>query len=643
MADNGGVLRLCQERLGPWFAADPRALGLFRIAFGLLGFWDLFRRIPYVTIFYSNDGVLSNHFALFRPAAGHHFTLFHLCSKPEEAALLFGLIALCLFFFTIGYRTRLFHVLAGLGMISLHTRNVLIENGGDVVHNLWWLWTLFLPLGARYSVDALRKRWNSKGPPRRAPVWSLAVFAILMQLAVIYLFNAVHKDGAAWRDGSALAWVLHQDRIATHIGMAMRDLPMWFHRIGTFGALAIEWAAPFLLLTPIFSVWARRVAIVTLCGLHLGIWLMTDVGLFSWQMMVAYILLLSAPDFDLMKRWLRRLAGEPVKVFYDSDCGVCSWCAKLGARLDRLALVTWVGREEEEPPPGWDAERLEREREETIIVVGLESGRVWLREAGIARIVAALPGCRPFAWLMRMPPAGLIYPKVATNRHRISAWLGMGVCGVPWAATPELEETAPSAALTSLLRARWVLAQVVLVWFMTACTYQVLTENRWFRGKVKVAMPSWARATIQYGRWFQGWSMFAPGAPLRDGHLVIEAELEDGTIVDPQTGKAPVIGPATFGPRDWDQFWGSYSMRIAGSRNQRYRRELGGWIERPTRHFELSAEQKIKRYAVWWIGDRSPRPLSGKAPKIFERYVVAERPKGFGKERDAARARASSP
>ena len=41
-----------------WFRADPRALGLFRIAFGILALADLALRVPYLTVFYSDIGVL---------------------------------------------------------------------------------------------------------------------------------------------------------------------------------------------------------------------------------------------------------------------------------------------------------------------------------------------------------------------------------------------------------------------------------------------------------------------------------------------------------------------------------------------------------------------------------------------------------
>src|SRR6185436_10236188 len=97
-----------------------------------------------------------------------------------------------------GYRTRLTHALSWCSLLSLHTRVDLLANGGDYVLCTLLLWTLFLPLGRCSSLDALRARLDAGREASREepePVVSLAVLALMLQLAVIYAFNAVHKDG----------------------------------------------------------------------------------------------------------------------------------------------------------------------------------------------------------------------------------------------------------------------------------------------------------------------------------------------------------------------------------------------------------------------------------------------------------------
>jgi len=140
-----------------WFQADPRALGLFRIAFGLLCMHDVLRRMPWITTFYSNSGTLSNHYGLYAPIFRPNVSLLSGFSSPAEVTCFFVFTLVCLFMFTIGYRTRLFHLLSWLCVLSIHSRNTMLANGGDVVMNIWWLWTLWLPLGVRFSIDSLRQ------------------------------------------------------------------------------------------------------------------------------------------------------------------------------------------------------------------------------------------------------------------------------------------------------------------------------------------------------------------------------------------------------------------------------------------------------------------------------------------------------
>ena len=627
-----------------WLQVDPRALGLFRIFFGILCFYDVFRRYQWIETFYSNTGVLSNHFSLFRPHSNYNFSLLFTFSNPEEVKLFFIITMGCLLAFTLGVFTKFFHVVCMLCIISIHSRNVMLENGGDVVMNLWWLWTLWLPLGARYSLDALRqslRKGSGERPPDlreplrgdRTPVRSLAMFAILCQLTVIYLFNTLHKGGAAWMDGSAVSWVLEQDRLGTHFGQWAKDaLPMWVFKGMTWGTLVIEGLAPVLLLTPFFVVFARRIAITLLTGLHVGIWVLTDVGLFSPVMLVSFFLLLSAADIDLLGRWLRRLSGPPIRVWYDGGCGICHLFARVGRRLDRLGNITWHGTADDPLPHQWTAETLATRREESIIVDD-PSERVWVQHRAIARIVRALPLGVLIAWIFAIPGvshlAGWGYGRFAARRHRVSAWAGYGECGLtpPPPAVVAAGATEKTGLQRSVGRVWGLVSLAVLVFFMAATAYQNLVENRWVRNRVKVTQPEWSRKAVQYGRFFQGWSMFAPDAPKRDMYLVIDVELPDGTRVDPQTGQAPAMVPADFGPMDWDQMWGSFSQRIGTRRNASYRNEFSKWLRNhEIRRLELPPGQRVKSFKVYYISDHSPVPGSGEAPKIYDQSLILEWP-----------------
>jgi len=627
-----------------WLQVDPRALGLFRIFFGVLCFYDVLRRYQWIEVFYANTGVLSNHFSLFRPHSTYNFSLLYTFSNPEEVKIFFIVTMACLVVFTFGLFTKFFHVICMLCIISIHSRNVMLENGGDVVMNLWWLWTLWLPLGARFSLDALRQSVRAGAgerpgdlqaplPGNQAPVRSLAMFAILCQLSVIYLFNALHKGGGAWSDGTAISWVLEQDRLATHLGQwAKTALPLDVFKGMTWGTLVIEGLAPILLLTPIFVGPARRLVIGLLIGLHGGIWILTDVGLFSPVMLVSFFLLLSAADIERLGGLMRRLSGPPIRVWYDGGCGICHLLARTGRRLDRLGNITWYGTQDDPLPHQWTAATLATTREATIIVDD-ESERVWTHHRAVARIIRALPGGVFVSWILSVPGISHLanwgYTQFGARRHRISAWAGYGECGIappvaPKASQPDSEETGMQRTFARL----WGLVSLaVLLFFMAATTSQNLVENRFLRSRLDITQPEWARRTIQYGRFFQGWSMFAPDAPKRDGYIVIDVELPDGTHIDPQTGKAPVLEAANFDSMDWDQMWGSFSQRIGTKRNVGYRNEFSKWLRNSKQQrLKLPAGQEVKSIKVYYIGDHSPTPGSGDAPKIYEKPVIVEWP-----------------
>ena len=79
-------------------------------------------------------------------------------------------------------------------LMSLQARNPAVRNGGDETFRLLLFWSMFLPLGASWSVDARRRTAQR----RRASLPAALPAALLLQVALIYPFNALYKDGAAW-------------------------------------------------------------------------------------------------------------------------------------------------------------------------------------------------------------------------------------------------------------------------------------------------------------------------------------------------------------------------------------------------------------------------------------------------------------
>jgi predicted DCC family thiol-disulfide oxidoreductase YuxK len=441
-----------------YLSVDPRWLGIFRILFGVLLLVDGGRRFVAARAFYTNDGLLPNHYSLFRPMGRNVFSVFHAFSTMGEVAIAFTLTMFVFAMFTIGYRTKLFHVLSAICITSLNARNIFVENGGTVVVNILAIWTLFLPLGRRFSVDAvlasLRARHeqtsdelNDRASPPRdvTPYVSLVVLALMLQWSVIYFFNAAHKTGEGWRNGSTLHWFWHQDRIVTWFGLWARDhVPLAVSKYFTWATLGVEFTLAFILLVPFFQVWTRRLALLLAFGLHGGIALSSRLGPFSYVMTLFFVLLLGARDYALLERWFGRPARART-VIYDSDCGVCLLACRILKRLDPFERLTFVGNHERDRiPAALDAKTLD----ETFAVIRPD-GKIATHERGIYEVLRALPlGIFVAFWFVVPGLSALLrilYRRFAEHRLQISSWLGLGICGVAPAADAAASDQSDAA------------------------------------------------------------------------------------------------------------------------------------------------------------------------------------------------------
>ena len=284
---------------GAYLTIDRRVLGVFRVVFGCVLLYDLVYHATQATLFYSNSGILPNHRVLFAPQSPGQFSIYLPFSTPREIEIAFALTGVAYLGLLVGFRTRLCQIVAFLCVTSTNARNLFTEDGGCMTLNLLAAWTMFLPLGDRYSIDALLR--DARGEPKRteAPVTSLLVLGITLQIALIYLGNTVHKTGSTWRDGTAIHWVLWQDRLSTPIAAWLRmHEPSFLSPAFSRATLWIEGSMPLLVLAPRFQWPLRTLAVLFALGLHGGIALVMTLGPFSYAMMALVLLMLPPESLD---------------------------------------------------------------------------------------------------------------------------------------------------------------------------------------------------------------------------------------------------------------------------------------------------------------------------------------------------------
>jgi predicted DCC family thiol-disulfide oxidoreductase YuxK len=607
---------------------DLRSLALGRIVLGLVLLADLLRRVPYLRDFYSNLGLIPNHTVLWRPPFPRIFSVFFMASLPEEAALWFGIAFVCFFCFLIGYRTRLFHLLSFAMTTSLHNRILGAENWGGVAIGVLMIWTAFLPLVRRFSVDAIRASLRARPdetpadlaagvpPADERQTTSLAALGLLLQIAAIYWLNFVHKSGPTWRDGSAVHYVLWQDRIVTWVGLQVREhAPYALTKLLTEGTLVIESAAAFLVLTPIFWRWTRFIAAVLLVGLHGGIALLVNLGIFSFAMMAFQPFLLTDAQWALFSRLVPR-RGRERTVFYDVDCGVCWAVVRVLARMDVHHRLRWVPNTELRAlPTGVDPALLDR----TMLVLDPATDRRWTRAAAFAEIFGALPLGRLWVWPMRLPGVSALadraYDLFARNRTTISGWFGLAACGVPAARPVATRFAKASAEPVSPLRA-WFREQtpffrelgVAVVFVVLAA--EVSVANPAIPRELRFEhRPEWMVAAVMYPHVFEGWSLFSPDAPLTDETIYVDAVTRDGRHVDPynEIGSRVADIPLDRVPvrLGHSSFWCDFTLRLpdAGVFHQAFIEWILRYPERTG-----NPNDTITRFDAYVVEQRSPKP-----------------------------------
>jgi hypothetical protein len=310
--------RACASLCRGYLSFDRRTLGLVRLMLGALLLLDLARRAPYWLTLYSSEGLAPADVTLAAQLPYENVSLVFAFDHPVAARALFALCALTFGALFVGYRTKLAQIASVVVVTGLNGRLLLVENGGYVVENLLVTWTAFLPLGERFSIDALARSLErgrgetleDLGTTARArdasPFVSLVGLGLVVQVWAIYFFNVVHKTGEGWREGTAVHSVVHVDRMVTPLVAALREHVPWpAYLLATKATLWLEGVASVLAWAPLYRDHARRLLVLVMCALHLAFGLTFALGPFAWSMIVLAFLFLPGAELDRAARALR--------------------------------------------------------------------------------------------------------------------------------------------------------------------------------------------------------------------------------------------------------------------------------------------------------------------------------------------------
>ena len=277
---------------------DTRALSALRIALGALLLADLALRARDLTAFYTDQGVLtlSGYIATSEPL---HLSIHAISGEAWVQAILFLLAGALGAALLVGYRTTTATVGSWLLLVSLQNRMPVVLNSGDVLLRVLLFWAIFLPLGARWSVD------SRHGRATRGRVLRVAGVALLLQTLLVYVINAVFKlGGEVWLAGNGIEYVLSLGQFTILLGDVLAPVAGWLWPLDYLwlAMLSFSW-----LLLGLTGRW--RGAFVGLFALmHLGMALTMQLGLFPFVSIASLLPFLPATVWDSA---MARLGGAP--------------------------------------------------------------------------------------------------------------------------------------------------------------------------------------------------------------------------------------------------------------------------------------------------------------------------------------------
>lgn len=518
---------------------DLRSVALMRMGVAIIIIIDLIARSRSLIVHYTDAGALPRS-SLLTLWQNKFFISLHMASGTATfEAILFiiaGVFALMLLF---GYRTRLAAVISWLLLISLHARNPIILQGGDVVFRVIFFWMLFLPLGARYSLD------NFFGRLKRTyanPYFSAATVAYIAQVMLIYIFSAITKTGYAWHEGGdAVYYALSLDQLVTSLGLWINSFPPLTTFL-THATLLVEMWASFLFISPIKNGWARIIGVVVLAGMQIGFNVSLHLGLFGPIMIVITLGLLPAEFWEKIVRPIyRKIASwgkQGITIYFDNDCSFCARVVRVLKKVLFLHPTTPLLSAETDP-----SIREKMERMDSWVVLD----RNGVAHFGFDAFVLILSHSALFSWASRIAGSrfsrrnGEVWYRTVAKRR-------MAICLPP----KTLSETPRQKNNKKLV--------AVGIYFLLG--YSLLWNIDTLPGKNMLSEKfEWIGWTTRLDQKF---AMFAPTPLLEDGWYVIAGTMEDGRTVDLfRDGQSVTYEkPNNVAKLYMDQRWQKYMMNL---------------------------------------------------------------------------------
>lgn len=531
-----------RAKLEQLFGLDLRSLALLRIGLAILILTDLWKRALDLQAHYSDTGILPRSVLIEQNLNPWRWSIHLFSGQALFQGFLFIVAAAIALALLIGYRTRFVTILSWALLLSLQLRNPLINNAGDVELRLVLFWSIFLPLGAHYSVD---RALNSSSRTLPKSIITPATVALTLQVCFVYWFTWALKSDPVWHtEGSAVYYALNLDYLVTPIGKFLLNFPSLLVFL-TFVTLWFELLGPFLLFIPFRTDLFRFLAVVLFIGLHIGFGSGLLIGLFPYVSAVAWLAFLPGGFWQIISRRFGKSQGEEIRVYYNQKEDF----SKKIAHLLRTFLILpkmQILPAQEEP------EVLAEIKGRRSLVVSNEQGELFSQADAVTYLFRASP---LFRFLAKVLP------------WRVIKFIGKKLALLP---TKSFLKFRPLKIHTSRKTNLLVSFFLVLVSWWNLRT----VAPDMFK------IPKDADAFARVLGLDQTWNMFTPRPPTKDGWYVIPGKLRDGTEIDLFQGGESVSWdkPKLISGTFRNMRWRKYIMALHRKDKKKYRLYYGRYL-----------------------------------------------------------------
>ncbi|HUP91483.1 MAG TPA: DCC1-like thiol-disulfide oxidoreductase family protein [Solimonas sp.] len=603
-------LALRHPRLAGLLGVDLRTLALFRCALGLTLCVSLLWGICDLSAFWTDWGVMPRSWIIENDSA-NRISLYFLNGSSWFTGTLLTLQCVFALMYAFGWRTRLANILSFVLWGSLMNRNPITLIGGDLLASCLLFWSMFLPVGARFSVDAALAT-NLPPADNRHVSWASA--GLLIQVASVYAFSAVLKNGAEWfPDYTAVYYTMSLDRYATPLGQWLLNFPVLLKGL-TFFVFWLEALGPWLLFSPVFNRPLRFAVMLMFMAMHTGFIFCLEIGHFPYISLCSLTVFLGGWAWDWLDARHQQRNPGTLRIYYDRDCGFCLKSCLLFRQFLVLPRVQIA--------PAQDTPRAKAllEANYSWVVIDIDD-QAYLKWPAFVVLLRRSPLWHWLWLLLRSPrlerPGNVVYDFVGRHRGGFGTLTGV---------------------LLPMREVRWDVARfwqriagvfVVLVFVWNVATLE--NAGRRYLGYHPL-LDQAARKTFQWlGPPFRAlridqlWNMFAPFPLKDDGWMVIPGRLADGTEIDVLH---PDRAPSYDKPHHYSQThenirWHTYRGRMWESEFSKHRLYFGKYLCRSFNEGKLTdPELRKKRLMTFKIVYMIERTLPGYEPSKVERNVI---------------------